>query len=118
MEEDQSANDWSMGTEENKWHEEGREASTLQTNMNTATVQLQVESKEGSKFLESNKSVRFYDLDLSLDEYKSDAQEISSGEFDAILSKKYLNPTAFRHALWNAAGPLAGAMVLLGHSQG
>ena len=45
MEEDQSANDWSMGTEENKWHEEGREASTLQTNMNTATVQLQVESK-------------------------------------------------------------------------
>jgi hypothetical protein len=48
MEEDQSAKDRSMGTEENEWQEEGREASTLQTNMNTATVQLQVESKEGS----------------------------------------------------------------------
>jgi hypothetical protein len=51
MEEDQSADDWSMGTEENEWHKEGREASTLQTNMNTATVPLQVESKEGSEFL-------------------------------------------------------------------
>ncbi len=45
MEEDQREDDRSMGTEENEWHKEGREASTLQTNMNTATVQLQVESK-------------------------------------------------------------------------
>jgi hypothetical protein len=37
MEENRSATDWSMGTEANKWHEEGREASTLQTNMTTAT---------------------------------------------------------------------------------
>ncbi len=56
-------------------------------------------------------SVRSYDLDLSLDEYKSNAQEVSSGEFDAIHSKKYANPTTFRHALWNAAGPSAGVMV-------
>ena len=111
MEEDQSEDDWSMGTEENKWHKEGQEASTLQTNMNTATVQLQVESKEGSKFLESGMSVPSHDLDLSLDEYKSNAHEVSSREFDAIYSKKYINPTTFRQVLWNAAGLSAGAMV-------
>ncbi len=98
-------------TEENKWHKERREASTLQANMNTATVQLQVESKESSKFLESDMSVPSRDLDLSLDEYKSDTQEVSSGEFNAIHSKKYVNPTTFWHALWNAAGLSAGAMV-------
>ncbi len=38
MEEDRSADDRSLGMEENEWHKEGREASTLQTNMNTATV--------------------------------------------------------------------------------
>ena len=69
MEEDQSADDWSMGMEKNKLYKEGREASTLQTNMNTATVLLQVKSKEGSEFLESGMSVRSHDLDLSLDEY-------------------------------------------------
>jgi hypothetical protein len=56
-------------------------------------------------------SIRSHDLDLSLDEYERDAQEVSSGEFDATHSKKYLNPTTFRHALWNAAGPSAGAIV-------
>jgi hypothetical protein len=68
MEEDRSAYDRSMGTEENKWHKEGREASTLQTSMHTATVQLQAESEEGSKFLESDMSVHSHDLNLSLDE--------------------------------------------------
>ncbi len=40
MEEDRSVDDQSTGTEENEWHDEGREASTLQKNMNRATVQL------------------------------------------------------------------------------
>ncbi len=111
MEEDQSAEDRSGSTEENEWHKEGREASTLQANMNTVTVQLQVENEEGSKFLESDMIVPSHDLDLSLDEYKGDAQEVSSGEFDAIHSKRYVNPMTFRHALWYAAGPSAGAMV-------
>ena len=89
--------------------------------MNTATVQLQLDSdgakilssdsEEDSKFQESDMSVCSHDLDLSLDEYKSNAQEISSGEFNATHSKKYVNPKTFRHALWNAAGPSAGAMV-------
>ena len=56
-------------------------------------------------------SIRSHDLDLSLDEYERDAQEVSSGELDATHSKKYLNPTTFGHALWNAAGPSAGAIV-------
>jgi hypothetical protein len=121
MEEDRSADNQSTGTEENEWHDEGREASTLQKNMNTATVQLQLDldgaeilssdSEEDSNFQESDMSVRSHDLDLSLDEYESDAQEVSSGEFNATHSKKYVNPTTFRHALWNAAGPSAGAMV-------
>ncbi len=117
----QTSNSSAVVTEENEWHEEGREASTLQTNMNTATVQLQLDldvaeilssdSKEDSEFQESDMSVRSYDLDLSLDEYESDAQEVSSEEFNAIHSKKYANPTTFRHMLWNAAGLSAGAMV-------
>jgi hypothetical protein len=122
MEEDQSADDQSRGTEENEWHNKEREASTLQTNMNTATVQLQLDSdgtgilssdsKEDSEFQESNMSVRSHELDLSLDDYESNhAQEVSSGEFDATHSKKYVNPTTFRQALWNAAGQSAGAMV-------
>ena len=37
MEEDQAENDWSIDTEDNEWQDEGREASTLQINMNTAT---------------------------------------------------------------------------------
>jgi hypothetical protein len=36
---------------------------------------------------------------------------VSSGEFDAAYVKKYANPKTFLHALWNAAGPSAGAMV-------
>ncbi len=70
-----------------------------------------MDSKEDSDFQESDMSVRSHDLDLSLDEYKSNAQEVSSGEFDATHSKKYINPTTLRHVLWNAAGPAAGAMV-------
>jgi hypothetical protein len=112
MEEDRSADDRCGSTEENKWHNEGWEASTFQANMNTATVQLQVESEEGSKFLKSDMSILSHDLDLSLDEYKSNAQEVSSREFDAIHSKKYVNPTTFRQALWNAAGLSAGAMMV------
>jgi hypothetical protein len=121
MEEDRSADDQSRVTEENEWHDEEREASTLQTNMNTATVQLQLDSdgteilssdsKEDSEYQESDMSVRSHELDLSIDDYESDAQEVSSGEFDATHSKKYVNPTNFRQALWNAAGPSAGAMV-------
>ena len=121
MEEDQSADNWSMGTKENEWHDEGREASALQTNMNKATIQLQVDldgakilssgSRKASKFQKNNMSVCSQDLDQSLDEYESDAQEVSSGEFEATHSKKYVNPTTFRHALWNEAGQSAGAMV-------
>jgi hypothetical protein len=56
-------------------------------------------------------SIRSDDLDLNLQDYASDAQKVSSGEFDAAYIKKYANPKTFLHALWNAAGPSAGAMV-------
>jgi hypothetical protein len=36
---------------------------------------------------------------------------MSSGEFNAAYVKKYANLKHFLHALWNAAGPLAEAMV-------
>jgi hypothetical protein len=89
--------------------------------MNTTTVQLQLDSdgteilssdsEEDSEYQESDMSVRSHELDLSIDDYESNAQEVSSGEFNATHSKKYVNPTTFRQALWNAAGPSAGAMV-------
>jgi hypothetical protein len=34
------------------------------------------------------------------------------GEFDAAYVKKYANLKTFLHALWNAAGPSVGAMVI------
>ena len=36
---------------------------------------------------------------------------MSSEEFGVAYLKKYANPKTFLHALWNAAGPSAGAMV-------
>jgi hypothetical protein len=35
---------------------------------------------------------------------------VSSGEFDARHIKKYATPKTFKHALWNTAGPSAGAV--------
>jgi hypothetical protein len=57
-------------------------------------------------------SIRSCGLDLTLQDYVSDAQEVSSGEFDAAFIKKYANLKSFLHALWNAAGPSVGAMVI------
>jgi hypothetical protein len=79
--------------------------------MNKATALLHLSSDdEGSNVQESNMSVRSYDLDLNLQDYASNTQEVSSGESDAAYVKKYANPKSFLHALWNAAGPSAGAM--------
>ncbi len=38
-------------------------------------------------------------LDLQLSDYKSDTQEVSSGEFDARQVKKYATPKTLKHAL-------------------
>jgi hypothetical protein len=56
-------------------------------------------------------SIRSGNLDLNSQDYSSDTQEVSSGEFNAAYVKKYANPKTFLQALWNAAGPSAGAMV-------
>ena len=81
-------------------------------NMNMATAQLHLGSNdEGSNFQENIMSIRSDDLDLNLQDYASNAQEVSSGEFNAAHVKKYANPKIFLQALWNAAGPSAGAMV-------
>jgi hypothetical protein len=56
-------------------------------------------------------SIRSGNIDLNSQDYLSNAQEVLAGEFDAAYVKKYANPKTFLHALWNAAGPSAGAMV-------
>jgi hypothetical protein len=56
-------------------------------------------------------SIRSGDLDLNLQDYANNAQEVSLGKFDAAFTKKYASPKTFLHALWNAAGPSVGAMV-------
>ncbi len=81
--------------------------------MNMATAQLYLGSNDkGSDFQENDMSIRSEDLDLNLLNYESNAQEVLSGEFNAAYVKKYVNPKTFLHALWNAAGPSAGAMVI------
>ncbi len=80
--------------------------------MKTATAQLHLGSDdEGSNFQENGISIRSDNLDLNLQDYASDAQEVLSGEFNAAYIKKYANSKTFLHALWNAAGPSAEAMV-------
>jgi hypothetical protein len=81
--------------------------------MNEATTQIHLglEDEEGSNFQENNMSIRSGDLDLNSQDYSSNAQEVLSGEFNAAYAKKYANPKTFLHALWDAAGPSARAMV-------
>jgi hypothetical protein len=43
-------------------------------------------------------------LDLNLQDYGNDAQEVLLGEFDAAFTKKYANPKTFLHALWKQQG--------------
>jgi hypothetical protein len=57
-------------------------------------------------------SIHSSDLNLTLQDYVSNAQEVSLGKFDAAFTKKYANPKSFLHALWNAAGPSVGAKVI------
>ncbi len=102
----------SDSSKEKEWQDEEKEESYLTAKMNTATAQLNLDSNdEGSNFQENNMNVQSDDLDLQLQGYASNAQEVLSGEFDAAYVKKYANPKIFLHALWNAAGPSAGAMV-------
>jgi hypothetical protein len=111
MEKDSTEGVESKSTDEAKWQEEDKEESHLTAKMNKATALLHLSSDdEGSNVQGSNMSVRFDNLDLNLQDSASNAQEVSSGEFDAAYVKKYANPKSFLHALWNAAGPSAGAM--------
>jgi hypothetical protein len=111
MEEDSAVGVESKSIDKAKWKEEDKEESHLTAKMNKATALLHLSSDdEGSNVQESNMSVRSDDLDLNLQDYASNAQEVSLGEFDAAYVKKYANPQSFLHALWNAAGPSAGAM--------
>jgi hypothetical protein len=111
MEEDSTEGVESKSTDKAEWQEEDKEESHLMAKMNKAITLLHLSSDdEGSNVQESNMSIRSNDLDLNLQDYASDAQEVSLGEFDAAYIKKYANPKSFLHALWNAAGPSAGAM--------
>jgi hypothetical protein len=82
--------------------------------MKKATTLLQLDSEEeasnDSDFEEDDLSVRSDDLDLQLSDYDGDAQEVSSGKFDARHVKKYATPETFKHVLWNTAGPSVVAM--------
>jgi hypothetical protein len=113
MEEDSKAGTTSKSADSSS-KEDNIEVSRLTARMEKATTSLQLgleeEASEGSFFLEDDLSVRSGDLDLQLSDYGSDAQEVSSGKFDARQVKKYANPESFKHVLWNTAGPSAGAM--------
>ncbi len=61
-------------------------------NMATAQLNLNSDDKKGSNFQENDMSVRSDDLDLQLQDYASDTQEVLSGEFNATYIKKNANP--------------------------
>ncbi len=113
MEEDSKAGTTSKSADSSSL-EDVLEVSRLTTRMEKPTASLQLGSEEeaskGSPFLEDDLSVRSGDLDLQLSDYDSDAQEVSSGKFDARHAQKYATPKSFKHVLWNTAGPSAGAM--------
>ncbi len=100
MEEDSAGRKESDSSEENEWQEEEKEESYLTANMIMATTQLHLGSNdEESNFQENDIIIRSDDLDLSLQDYASNAQEVLSGEFNAAYIKKYANPKTFLHAL-------------------
>jgi hypothetical protein len=110
MDKDSASSKKSESTEEEEWQEE---ETCLTARMNVATAQLHLGSnEEGSNYHKDDMSIRSNDLDLNLQDYASNAQEVSSGEFDAAFTKKYTNPKSFLHVLWNAAGPLVKALVI------
>jgi hypothetical protein len=113
MEEDSKAGTTSKSADSLS-KEDVLEVLRLTARMEKATTSLQLgleeEASEGSYFSEDDLSVRSGDLDLQLSDYDSNAQEVSSGEFDARHVKKYAKPKSFKHVLWNTVGPSAGAM--------
>ncbi len=113
MEEDSKARTMS-GSADSSRKEDAIEVLRLTARMKKATTSLQLDSEEeaskGSSFSEDDLSIRSGNLDLQLSGYDSDAQEVSSGEFDARHVKEYATPKLFKHVLWNTVGPSAGAM--------
>jgi hypothetical protein len=102
MDEDSASSEKSESTEEEEWQEEEKEASCLIAMMNVATAQLHLGSdKEGSNYHEDDMSICSNDLNLNLQDYASDVQEVLSGEFDAAFTKQYANPKSFLRSLWN-----------------
>jgi hypothetical protein len=93
MEEDSAISEKSESIKEKEWQEEEKEASYLTAKMNVATARLHLGSnEEGSNYQEDDMSIRSGDLDLTLQDYVSDTQEVSWVEFDAAFTKKYANP--------------------------
>ncbi len=63
--------------------------------MNVATAGLHLGSdEEGRDYQEDNMRIRSGNLDLTLQDYASNAQEVSSGKFDAAFTKKYATPNS------------------------
>jgi len=104
----------STPSDDSTWKEDTRDVLSLTAKMKTAMSLLHLnpdeEGSNGSDFAEDDQSVKSDDLDLDTSDYDSEALEVSSGEFDALYTKKYATPKTFLHTLWNVAGPSAGAM--------
>ena len=49
--------------------------------------------------------------EIDSEDYK-DAQEISSGEFDAVHANKFQTPENFKQQLWNKSGPTVDSMMI------
>ncbi len=113
MEEDFAEAEKSTSTNEYELQDEEREEAYLTAKMNEATAQINLglEDEEGSDLQENNMNICSGNLNLNIKDYSSNAKEVLFGEFNAAYVKKYANPKTFLYALWNAAGPSAGAMV-------
>ncbi len=117
---DSAEREESDSSEENKWQEEEKEESYFTAKMNMATAKLHLRSNdEGSNFQENNMSIHSDDLDLNLHNYVSNAQEVSSGEFNAAYIKKYTNPKNLSACSVECGRAFSGNYgFLFGHSQG
>jgi hypothetical protein len=104
------------------------EVQSLTDNMNCTTEKLQLSSQESSPAEESQMEDSKDEEDdtymtddnpvegssahkIDLEDYK-DAQEVSSGEFDAVHANKFQTPENFKQQLWNKAGPTVNSMMI------
>jgi hypothetical protein len=76
----------------------------------TTPINLLSSEKDGKTYKDDDPPAQSADKELDITSYNSSVTKVDSGVFDPIHAQRYIEPTNFRQALWNEAGPTVGTM--------